>query len=285
VQSTLVCTLGGQPQVVTFTLDRLLAQGERIGQVIVVWLAGEARYRRAFDRLKAEFVGDQYAGQHIHFHHRPVQWHGKLLARVVHATEIDAAWETFSTLLGELKAQKQHIHLSLAGGRRMLALVGLSAAMQHFGPSDCAWHLYTPSEITEKARDGALMHVSDERVQLLRVPVAPLGALFPGLRPALGMTPSQQQGALTTLLPSEEWQRCEQVWNQLSRRQRETLVALVQHASRKQAAQALHIAVSTLDTHKEEIFAACREAWPEAEVNLAFLRRMFRAYLATRRVD
>jgi hypothetical protein len=60
---TLLATLGGQPQVVTFALDLLLARGIPIRDVLVVHLADPSpRLRRARERLAAEFVGDRYAG-------------------------------------------------------------------------------------------------------------------------------------------------------------------------------------------------------------------------------
>jgi len=43
--TTLVATLGGQPQIITFTLDLLLARGEQIDQVVIVYLASDLRCR------------------------------------------------------------------------------------------------------------------------------------------------------------------------------------------------------------------------------------------------
>ncbi|HLH60948.1 MAG TPA: CRISPR-associated ring nuclease [Ktedonobacteraceae bacterium] len=58
---TLVATLGGQPQVVTFTLDLLLRHGVTIGEVIVIHpRAVQPRLQHAIDCLNAEFAGDRY---------------------------------------------------------------------------------------------------------------------------------------------------------------------------------------------------------------------------------
>ena len=49
----MVATLGGQPQVVTFTLDELLSQGFPIREVIVLYLSAEgSRVNRALERLQ-----------------------------------------------------------------------------------------------------------------------------------------------------------------------------------------------------------------------------------------
>lgn len=55
--TTMICTLGGQPQVVTFALDALLADGVPITHCIVLHFANDnRRIKRSLDKLAAEFV-------------------------------------------------------------------------------------------------------------------------------------------------------------------------------------------------------------------------------------
>ena len=64
----MVATLGGQPQVVTFALDALLARGEAIEEVYVLHLAprnGEAT--QSLTKLLLEFPNDTYAGRPCRF--------------------------------------------------------------------------------------------------------------------------------------------------------------------------------------------------------------------------
>ena len=57
----LLATLGGQPQVVTFTLDLLLNEGFPINEVMVIHpKASQPRLQRSLACLSAEFVGDYY---------------------------------------------------------------------------------------------------------------------------------------------------------------------------------------------------------------------------------
>ena len=57
----LLATLGGQPQVVTFTLDLLLLRGFPISEVVVIHpQTVQERLQRALACLNAEFVGDCY---------------------------------------------------------------------------------------------------------------------------------------------------------------------------------------------------------------------------------
>ena len=58
---TLIATLGSEPQVVTIVLDRLLAEGHRIDQTIVVYTAADV-VQAAMARLAAEFDGAVYPG-------------------------------------------------------------------------------------------------------------------------------------------------------------------------------------------------------------------------------
>src|SRR6266571_2485307 len=64
---TLVATLGGQPQIVTFTLDLLLRRGISIYEVIIVHPASSPSIQQSLARLNAEFVGDRYTfeGQNL----------------------------------------------------------------------------------------------------------------------------------------------------------------------------------------------------------------------------
>src|SRR5947207_13667866 len=68
----LVATLGGQPQIVTLTLDLLLKRGTPISEVIVVHPASSPRVQQSLDRLRAEFAGDRYAceGRSLPIHFR-----------------------------------------------------------------------------------------------------------------------------------------------------------------------------------------------------------------------
>jgi len=275
--NTLIATLGGQPQVVTFTLDLLLARDERINEVLVIWLDAGQRYRHAFERLQGEFIGDRYQGQPIHFRHLRLEMDGRPLPDLYAPTHIDAAWGQIDVLLSELKAQRRHLHLSLSGGRRILALLALSAAMRHFTPSDRAWHIYTPDAVRASAKDGRLMHVERAAgLRLIAVPVHPLGAYYPSFRDLLGQPPRVLASALT----EENRQRCRRVWATLSPRERDALQALAFTTTRQEAAQRLHISLSTIDTHKQTILRQCRQHWPpDTRPDVHFLRNIFRRWL------
>ena len=62
-KTTLIATLGGQPEKVTFLLDLLLARGEEIDQVAVVYISSYQRTRMRSKFWRAEFSKGRY-GEH-----------------------------------------------------------------------------------------------------------------------------------------------------------------------------------------------------------------------------
>ncbi len=278
----LMASLGGQPQVVTLTLDLLLQRGESIDEVWTVFPGGNPRYKAAHRRLQEEFRAyAPYRERGIRYRARSLDApNGRPLADIQRSADADRAWQVLSALIGEAKRAGHRLHLSLTGGRRALALMMFSAAMLYCTPTDRVWHLYTPPAVLATVKDGARLHVApEEGVQLLEVPFAPWGAYFPGVKAILGLRP-QRALALRAQWPDEDTaRRCAQVWAQLTPRQREALQALVEQPTRQAAADALGLSLSTLDTHREAILAACRLAWPDGTpVDLRFVRRVFRGW-------
>lgn len=282
-RTVLVATLGGQPQVVTFALDALLSQGHAIDEVVVIYLGG-VRYRQAFLRLAEAFPGDRYAGRSCHFRGVAVRRQGHILEDICDTSDGDALWRTIHELVATLKASDQRLHLLLTGGRRLMALMAVSAAMLHLEPGDKVWHLYTPDVVRERARDGALLHVAPgDGVRLIEVPLAPLGAYFPGLRPLLNAAPAEVIADRTRWLDRAEQERCQGVIARLRPRQIEVLQALAAGLSPQEVAGRLSITVGTVDAHKTAILDECRNAWglpPGQRLSYHFLHDKFERYFS-----
>ncbi len=273
--------MGGQAQVVTFVLDALLALDENLNSVVVLHLASAApRVRRALAQLSQEFAGECYGERTLHFRHIALRMQGVPLPAIRNAAEAEAAWAMGRDLLVEIKRHTPRLHVCIAGGPRLLALTLTSAALLHCDHRDRLWHLYTPPEIIEAARDGAILHLPpDAGVALIPVPLIPWGAYFPALR---GLT----QPASSPI----PWQdpvdpaRCDAVWQRLTTRQRDVLDALASGMLPQEAAEHLCISLKTLDSHKTQILAECRIAWalPEDEhLTYHFLREKFTPWLRT----
>lgn len=281
--SVMVATVGGQPQVVTFALDELLQRGAAIHELIVVHLAPHAHSHQtgqALARLTEEFQGNRYPELRWRFF--PIGRGKERLEDIRDESAAHTAWSAIYRLIADLKIQNQRLEVCIAGGRRLLALLTMSAAMLHFDHHDRLWHLYTPTDFLERARDGAIMHARPEDgVRLIQVPLAPWGAYFPTLRLLTGITPWQAVTAQMDWLDAAERARCQQVVDQLTSRQREVLRAFAAGHNPQEVAELLCITIKTVDLHKTVILGVCRNAWgiPESvRLTYHFLREKFRHF-------
>lgn len=284
--TTLIALLGGQPQVVTFTLDLLLARGEKIDQVVILYPSSNARYHNAYLRLAQEFAGDRYMNQPCHLRKVTVNLGAAALDDVRSAGEVEAVRRALHELLAQLKDADHILHLSLSGGRRIMALIALSAAMQYLTPADRIWHIHTPEDFIEEAREGAIMHAPREAgVQLVSVPFVPWVAYFPGLAPLMARSQQELREAELGWLDEAEREQCRQVWEGLTARRRDVLRAFALGLTRQQVAARLVIEPSTVDTHRDAILNLCRRAWAshEGKFDIYFLRERFGPYLRGRR--
>lgn len=283
--TTLVATLGGQPQIVTFALDALLARGEPITDVYLIHLSlHNPRTRQALNRLQQEFPNDYYAhaGRRCRLRRVAVGANGVELTDIRTAADAETAWQSIRALIADLKSEGRRLHLCLSGGRRMMALLAMSAAALLCDHQDRIWHMYTPEETLQRVKDGAVMHVApSDGVQLIQAPIMPWGAYFPALR-ALAQTSMQAvQDQLRRFAAVDEPQ-CRQVWDRLSPRQRDVLCAFAKGMRPDEVATQLCITLNTVNTHKTAILAECRVAWaiaPDEPLDYRFLRERFAGFV------
>lgn len=279
--STLVATLAGGPQVVTFALDELLHRGEQVDEVIAVHLSppDDPLVAQALAMLASEFADGRYAGRPCQLRFFPIRSEGKRLDDIQDDAAIDVAWSAIYELIASLKTQGRHLQVCISGGRRMLALLAMSAAMLHFGHGDRLWHMYTPSEFLERARDGAIMHARPEDgVRLLQVPLVPWGAYLPAVRTMAQASPMEVVAAQTRWLDSAERSRCKAVVKQLTPRQLDVLRTFAAGKNPQEVAEALCVTVKTVHAHKTVILAECRNAWElpaDERLDYYFLREKF----------
>jgi len=132
----LIATLGSEPQVVTLVLDLLRAKGYSIAEVLIVHTAGRA-VQPALKRLADEFAASGACPSRL----IPVENDNWPIADVL--TEADTA-AVLRTLYRTVLAQKRAgnvVHLSIAGGRKPMAVYGMVVAQLLFDEDDRVWHL------------------------------------------------------------------------------------------------------------------------------------------------
>jgi CRISPR-associated protein Csx14 len=293
---TLLATVGGQPQVVTFTLDLLLQQHIPISEVHVVHPATshDPRMERSLQLLKNEFSDDRYSnGQIIHFHSHVLHHDALPLEEITDEASADDVLNTMHTLILNLKERHCIVHFSISGGRRLMPLLSLTAAILSFEHEDRMWHIYTPPPVLKRAKDGALMHVPPEdNVRLIPVPLARLSA---DVRSQLADIHSHSLEtdhpsardiirAQEEMAEAAEWEHCDHVIRQLTHRQFEVLQAFAHGLHPSEVATRLSISAPTVSTHTTVLLSLCREAWsikPRERLDYRFLQLKFGRYLKT----
>ena len=129
--------------------------------------------------MRAEFPRNYYkaANRTIHFQSQVLELDGTFLDDIRENTHVDGTLNTIHRLIGDLKRQECHIHLSVSGGRRLMSLLAVSVASFNFDHHDHIWHLYSPEAIKKEANEGRIMHMpADVGIKLLHSPFPSLGA-------------------------------------------------------------------------------------------------------------
>lgn len=261
-ESTLMCTLGGQPQIVTFALDWLLQHGSNIRDVYAIHLSpSDPRIAHSLDCLLTEFSGNRYNGQPCRFRAVPLRQRDNILAAIRTEAEAEIVRQTVFSLVTELKQAGRTLHLCIAGGARMMGLMALSAAQLHCGHQDKIWHIYTAPDFLERAREGAIMHDdTGQHVRLVQVPMVPWGAYLPPFLRSTH-TPVDMLTAQTAWMDKEERKRCQIVWDRLNERPRDVLRGFAEGLKPQEVADRLHISLKTVSSHNTIILGECRNAW------------------------
>jgi CRISPR-associated protein Csx14 len=167
-----IATLGTEPQVVTLALDQLRQKGYEISAAIVIHTAGEV-VQPALDRLAREFSAMAAV------RYRPVPVEGPHGPITDIATESDTA-ALLRTLYHVVRAEKRAgrvVHLSIAGGRKPMAVYGMVVAQLLFDDNDRLWHLLSEGW---RPGDEQVMHARPgDRVWLVPVPVLRWSSVSP----------------------------------------------------------------------------------------------------------
>ena len=176
MQATLIATVSSKPQLVTLALDLLLAKGEPVDQVVVI----HTTLDRPETRTSIARLGAEFALAYPTLRLRPVclcDAGGRPLEDV---TSEPAVREAFRVLYSEIRAAKQAgrcVHLSIAGGRKTLAVYGMAAAQLLFEDGDAVWHLDSDRDVVA----SKALHADPGTTRLIPVPVLRWSQVSPGL--------------------------------------------------------------------------------------------------------
>jgi CRISPR-associated protein Csx14 len=281
---TLVATLGGKPQIVTFTLDLLLQRGIPISEVIILHPAASPRIQQSLERLAAEFAGNHYSfeGRSLPmlFRQQVLFHYDSAVDDIIDEPTASGALDTIGELIRSLKRQQRIIHFSISSGRRLMGFLSFSAALLYFETPDQLLHLYSPEHVKERTDKSGAMHITagDGR-KLIEVPFA--RAAQPLLAMMLNHSPSATIQTQREQQKAEELKRCQQVMNALKDRPQEILRAIAQGLHPDEVADTLGIKASTVNFHTSKIYQECRNIWDVPEnirLDYRFVQAKFADY-------
>ena len=186
-----ISSVGLYAQLVTLTLDLLLQRpGQNVTDVVVLHTRPDPAIPPypGQERRPAELMDDCLATLRNEFSHgryrddvpfelrlEPItQPDGRTLFDVRSPSEIDAFWGGLFRTVRAFKARDYRVHLSVAAGRKPMALAGLSIAQLLLQPDDYVWNLQTDVH----AEQGPL-HIDELvdgrpfEVNLVQIPFVP----------------------------------------------------------------------------------------------------------------
>jgi len=270
----LIATLGSEPQVVTLALDLLRAKGYPVAEVIIVHTMGKA-VQSALKQLAGEFAAPGTCG------YRTVavvkgEWPVDDIS-----TEEDTASllrTLYRTILAEKRAGRL-IHLSIAGGRKPMAMYGMVVAQLLFDEDDRVWHL-----LSENWRPGdeRVMHVrSEERVWLVPVPVLRWSTVSPVLTELAVREDPWEAIQTQRIMKQEEDRRRKQgfIEHDLTRAERELVRLACQGLDNATIARQLYKSEKTVANQFTNIYEKLRE-WRGLRADVSITRPLLVAEFA-----
>ncbi len=278
----LIATIGTKPQVVTTAVDLLLAEGCRLSEVVVPHHASAASPVQAgLERLQAEFAAfPQY--KDIQFRLCPLAGTDGPSADIESQADAEAAFRGLYRLLLDTKRADpaRPVHLSITGGRKVLAVYGMAAAQLLFDDEDRLWYVLAGGRFLAEER---LHPQPGDQARLVRVPVLRWGTISPILTDL-----SQVDDPFTAVERQRERQVREAleearsfILGSLTAAERRVVALLVREGlSDVQMAERLTVSRSTIGTHLEHIYDKARAHWNLSDLNRSQLTRLLSLYFA-----
>lgn len=172
MNAVLIATLGAEPQVIALAAQLLQQQGELLAAVLVVHTdPTHPPVAQALPALRTMFAA-QPAWPLLQTQLVPI-------ADVLTPDQFTAYTDALYQVVRRHIAAGQRVHLLLAGGRKSMAMLGMSVAQLLLGPEDRVWYLHS-DETFRQSRDFLLTEPS--HAQLIAIPLPQPGAAPPLFR-------------------------------------------------------------------------------------------------------
>lgn len=165
----LIATLGTEPQVITSTLDLLLRKGDHISDIVIIHTEdNDGPISSAVNQLIQAFSNKPYSDQFTLQLVPILDENGEILSDIETCNSSSNAFRTIYQQIRLAKLAGKYVHLSIAGGRKTMAVFGMVAAQLLFDEGDYLWHLYSSDEYLASKR---LHPQPNDDVHLIPIPV------------------------------------------------------------------------------------------------------------------
>lgn len=272
MESVLISTLGSEPQVVALAVQLLLSAGHSLAGVYVLHTRPtHPPIADALPQLQAAFAA------HPHW---PALTPVPIDADDVLApAEIDRFAAALYGVVKQAVAAGRGVHLLLAGGRKPMAMVGVTVAQLLLGPDDRVWYLHSDEALR---LSGRFEPAPGDVATLVEMPLARLGAaparftaLFRADSPAAARSALEAQHSRQTRAFVEQM---------LTAAERElAALAARQVLTVNEMAARLHKSPKTITNQLNSIYSKMESLFglqPDIGVKREFLRSVLRPYFA-----
>jgi CRISPR-associated protein Csx14 len=281
IYSTLIATLGTEPQVVTAAFDLLCTQGENIRKVIVIHTSASLPpIASAVKTVQAAFKDLDYPAR-VRLDLVPIidEYSHKVDdVDTPHSTR--AAFQTIYKAVWEIKTKGGRVHLVIAGGRKTMAIFGMAAAQLLFDENDRLWHLFSSGDFLTSKR---LHPGPEDDVHLEEVPVILWSQVSP-VSTALhrDQDPYQAIERVRRLQFSEKIEASRSfILGSLTAAERQVVVLLVKESlSNLEIAQRLGLSHRTIEQHLRSVFSKAAAHWDIDSVNRVQLVSLLTLYFS-----
>ena len=143
-KAVLIATLGTEPQVLTLSLQELLARGEEIVEAVGVHSrANDPAIAKAVERLRAEWASLPF-GKEVE-----LRLEGVPVADFDSERSLVLLYRRLKDLVASSRSRGLRVHLNISGGRKPMGICALLVAQLLFGPEDRLWYLISSPGLVE----------------------------------------------------------------------------------------------------------------------------------------
>ncbi len=255
----LVATIGVEPQVVTLTLDALREQGFPVTCVCVLHPNEKnPAIANAIQRLRKEQNFYKSLGTDLRWLFIPIREGDRYPEDFAFEQDVALLLRVIYKTVKDLKRKGYHIHLSIAGGRKVMTAMGMVVAQLLLDEHDHVWHLLSEGSLLQ----SKAMHAQkSDKVVLVAVPVLRWSLLPSTVQEILLWDdPYRAIERQRQLQQRHRWQLLNSFWQKLTPAEREVVKALVQHGGKAEVlAKQLNRSPKTVRNQLQSVYEKYRD--------------------------